>query len=84
MTNKVEHGNMFYIHLGGCMAWVLFIVVLIGIGIFAKWRNTIYMRKLAADLKITGAKPKPSTPDDAHDSLGVAEMGVEILGKDNV
>jgi len=67
--------------------WIVFIVVLIIVGVWTKWRNTIYMRKLAVEVKEKEKKTYIAIDwahqDNAHDLLGVAEMGTEILGEDN-
>ena len=70
------------------MAWVIFIVFILAAGIWTKWRNTIYMRALAAEVKKQDADNLANQMvvlqhSEADDHLGVAEMGVETMGEDN-
>lgn len=78
---------------GTYMDWILLIAFLIIGGIWSKWLNTQYMRKLTAAIKAKAEQEKVPPPvyhvgvdpakDDTDDYLGVAEFGVEILGDDN-
>jgi hypothetical protein len=91
LTNVLGCDNMVHLSLRGMLLaiWAFFIFFLIAAGIWTKWRNTLYMRKLAAEVKEKTRqedeeqKQKQADLEAGHDSMGVAAMGVETLGEDN-